>query len=213
VRCGRCWIHKSQMPKRCLDLLLAGLGLLLLMPLFALIAILIKLDSPGPVFFRQERVGRHGKLFRIHKFRTMQHAAADAGPQLTVGADARITRVGALLRTTKLDELPQLIDVLQGSMSLVGPRPEVPRYVALYPAALRDKVLSVRPGITDPASIEFRDEAARLAHAADPEYEYVHNILPRKLALASDYVDRASVATDLAVMTRTLRALLVDRRR
>jgi lipopolysaccharide/colanic/teichoic acid biosynthesis glycosyltransferase len=201
------------MPKRCLDVLLAGFGLLLLAPLFLLIALAIRFDSPGPVFFRQERVGRFGKPFRIHKFRTMQHAPAEAGPQLTVGADTRITRVGALLRNTKLDELPQLIDVLHGAMSLVGPRPEVPRYVAQYPAALRDKVLSVRPGITDPASIEFRDEAARLAHAADPEHEYVHHILPRKLALAAEYVDQASVATDLAVMTRTLRALVVDRRR
>ncbi|RZT95235.1 sugar transferase [Rivibacter subsaxonicus] len=195
------------MPKRGLDLLLAGLGLLLLAPLFLLIALAIKLDSSGPVFFRQQRVGRFGVPFRIHKFRTMQHSPQAAGPQITIGADARITRVGALLRATKLDELPQLIDVLSGSMSLVGPRPEVPRYVALYPAALRDKVLSVRPGITDPASIEFRDESALLAHAADPEREYVERILPRKLQLAADYVDRASLATDLAVMMRTLRAL------
>jgi lipopolysaccharide/colanic/teichoic acid biosynthesis glycosyltransferase len=201
------------MLKRAMDLLLAGIGLLLLAPLFGLIALAIKLDTPGPVFYRQQRVGRFGVPFRIHKFRTMRHAPADSGSPLTIGADPRITRVGALLRSTKLDELAQLVDVLQGSMSLVGPRPELPRYVALYPAALRDKVLSVRPGITDPASIEFRDEAARLAHAADPEHEYVHHILPRKLALAADYVDRASIGTDLAVMTRTLRALTTDRRR
>ena len=200
------------MLKRCLDLLLAGLGLLLLAPLFALIALAIKFDSHGPVFFRQERVGRFGKPFRIHKFRTMQHAPVDAGAQLTVGADARITRVGALLRNTKLDELPQLIDVLLGAMSLVGPRPEVPRYVALYPAALRDKVLSVRPGITDPASIEFRDEAGQLAHATDPEREYVESILPRKLALAAAYVDRSSVAEDLRVIGATLAELVRDRR-
>ena len=196
------------MLKRCLDLLLAGLGLLLLAPLFALIALAIKFDSAGPVFFRQERVGRFGKRFRIHKFRTMQHAPVDAGAQLTVGADARITRVGALLRNTKLDELPQLIDVLLGAMSLVGPRPEVPRYVALYPAALRDKVLSVRPGITDPASIEFRDEAAQLAHAADPEREYVESILPRKLALASRYVLTRNFSGDLRLILRTLKALV-----
>ena len=201
------------MIKRAFDLVLAGFGLVLLSPLLCAIALAVKLDSPGPVFYRQHRVGRHGVPFRIHKFRTMAHAERDAGPQLTVGADARITRVGAVLRRHKLDELAQLIDVLQGTMSLVGPRPEVPRYVALYPATLRDKVLSVRPGITDPASIEFRDEAARLAQAADAEHEYVHHILPRKLALAADYVDHASVATDLAVMTRTLRALVVDRRR
>ena len=113
------------------------------------------------MFYRQERIGRRGVPFRIHKFRTMRHDPLHAGPQITVGADARITRLGAFLRRTKLDELPQLLDVLRGAMSLVGPRPEVPRYVALYPAELRDVVLSVRPGITDLASIEYRDEAAR----------------------------------------------------
>jgi lipopolysaccharide/colanic/teichoic acid biosynthesis glycosyltransferase len=196
------------MPKRCFDLILAGLGLLLLAPLLLLIALAIKLDSPGPVFFRQERVGRRGVLFRIHKFRTMIHAPQPAGPLLTVGADARITRVGTLLRAAKLDELPQLIDVLRGSMSLVGPRPEVPKYVALYPAALRNKILSVRPGITDPASIEFRDESTLLDRAANPEREYIEQILPRKLQLAAHYVDHASLSTDLAVIGRTLRALL-----
>lgn len=201
------------MLKRALDLSLSGLGLSLLSPLFALIALAIKLDSPGPVFYRQERVGRHRQPFRIHKFRSMTHAPAIAGPELTVGDDERITRVGALLRTTKLDELPQLIDVLQGSMSLVGPRPEVPRYVALYPPELRDKVLSVRPGITDPASIEFRHEQALLAKAGDPELEYVNHILPRKLELAAEYVDNASLTTDLAVIARTLRAIFGERRR
>ena len=131
------------MAKRLLDLLLAGCGLIVLSPVLLAIALAIRLDSPGPVFFRQVRVGRHGREFRIHKFRTMTHAPQDRGPQLTVGQDARITRVGALLRRTKLDELAQLIDVLEGTMSLVGPRPEVPRYVALYPAGLREKVLSV----------------------------------------------------------------------
>ena len=122
----------GDLAKRAFDLALAALGLVLLSPLLAAIALAVTLDSPGPVFFRQERVGRGGVPFRIHKFRTMRHDAAGAGPQLTVGADARITRVGAFLRRTKLDELAQLLDVLAGSMSLVGPRPEVPRYVALY---------------------------------------------------------------------------------
>ena len=149
------------MVKRLFDLLLSCIGLLLLAPLLLLIALLIKLDSPGPVMFRQERVGRFGKPFRIHKFRTMRHEPAGQGLQITVGADRRITRVGGFLRASKLDELPQLLDVWLGDMSLVGPRPEVPRYVAHYPAELREKVLSVRPGITDIASIEYRDEIGR----------------------------------------------------
>jgi lipopolysaccharide/colanic/teichoic acid biosynthesis glycosyltransferase len=136
------------MAKRLFDWVLSSLGLLALSPLLLAIALLVKLDSPGPVFFRQERVGRYGKAFRIHKFRTMRHDPVGAGPQITVGADARITRVGAFLRASKLDELAQLIDVWLGDMSLVGPRPEVPGYVAHYPAVFRDKVLSVRPGIT-----------------------------------------------------------------
>ncbi len=193
------------MGKRVFDLVGAGAGLLLLSPLLLLIALAVRLDSPGPVLFRQERVGRGGRTFRIHKFRTMRHGAA--GAAITVGADARITRVGAFLRRHKLDELPQLIDVLQGSMSLVGPRPEVPRYVALYPQAVREKVLSVRPGLTDLASIEYRDESEQLARAADPEHEYVHVVLPRKLALAQAYVEQASLATDLRLIARTLAVL------
>ena len=156
------------MAKRLFDVLAAGVGLLLLAPLLAAIALWVRVDSPGPVFFRQQRVGRHGVPFRIHKFRTMAHAPVAAGPLLTVGADARVTRAGRFLRRTKLDELPQLVDVLQGTMSLVGPRPEVPRYVALYPPELRAVVLSVRPGITDPASLLFRDEGEVLGRAADP---------------------------------------------
>lgn len=195
------------MAKRTVDLLLAGAGLLLLLPLFAVIALWIKLDSPGPVFFRQERVGREGKPFRIHKFRTMRHQAGRAGPLITVGADARITRAGRWLRRSKLDELPQLIDVLTGHMSLVGPRPEVPRYVALYPAALKAKVLSVRPGITDPVSLEFADESALLARAADPEREYVEVLMPAKLRAAAAYAEHATLRTDLAVIGRTLRLL------
>lgn len=199
------------MGKRVFDLLLAGAGLLLLWPVLVLIAAWIKLDSPGPVFFRQERVGRHGRPFRIHKFRTMAaQRGGTAGPQLTVGADARITRAGAVLRRYKLDELAQLLDVLQGSMSLVGPRPEVPRYVALYPAELREKVLSVRPGITDFASIEYRDENALLARAADPEREYVEVVLPAKLQFAARYVDEASLGLDVRLILRTLRLICRD---
>jgi lipopolysaccharide/colanic/teichoic acid biosynthesis glycosyltransferase len=196
------------MAKRLFDLLLSSLGLLVLAPLLLLIALLIKLDSPGPVTFRQERVGRYGQPFRIHKFRTMRHEPAGQGLQITVGADRRITRVGGFLRASKLDELPQLLDVWLGDMSLVGPRPEVPRYVAHYPADVRDKVLSVRPGITDIASIEYRDESAVLARAADPEHAYIHEVLPHKLALAAQYVDRSSVGLDLWLIWRTLVAIV-----
>ncbi|HEX7638980.1 MAG TPA: sugar transferase [Burkholderiaceae bacterium] len=195
------------MSKRVFDLVAATVGLLVFgLPMLA-VAAWIRLDSPGPVFFRQERVGRHGRPFRIHKFRTMRVDAEASGPQITVGADARITRVGRILRDNRLDELPQFLDVLAGDMSLVGPRPEVPRYVAVWPPALRERVLAVRPGITDPASLEFRDEAALLAAAADPEREYVEVILPRKLARAADYADRASLWTDLAVIGRSVGVL------
>ncbi|MDE2094613.1 MAG: sugar transferase [Burkholderiales bacterium] len=211
------------MSKRLFDLLCAGAGLVLLAPLLLGIALWIKLDTPGPVFFRQQRVGRFGALFRIHKFRSMRADTArngaqddapdDAqggdhgGPQITVGADPRITRAGRFLRRTKLDELPQLFDVLAGSMSLVGPRPEVPRYVALYPAALRDKVLSVRPGITDPASIAYRDESTLLAQATDPERVYIEQVMPAKLRCAAEYVERMSLANDLRLIGATLRSL------
>lgn len=196
------------MLKRLFDLTGALLALALLWPLLLGIALLVRLDSPGPALFRQERVGRHGRPFRIHKFRTMTDDAPSRGLPLTVGADPRITRVGAWLRRTRLDELPQFLDILRGDMSLVGPRPEVPRYVALYPPALRDRVLAVRPGLTDPASLQFIDEAALLAAAADPEREYVEVILPRKLRAAADYAEHATLATDLRVLWRTLGALL-----
>ncbi|EHR72938.1 glycosyl transferase possibly involved in lipopolysaccharide synthesis [Burkholderiales bacterium JOSHI_001] len=197
------------MTKRALDLLLACIGLLLLAPLFALLALAIKLDSPGPVFFRQERIGRHGRPFRIFKFRTMAVTPPGSGPQITVGADARITRVGAFLRRTKLDELAQLIDVARGTMSLVGPRPEVPRYVAQYTPEQRARVLSVRPGITDFASLRYRHESDLLARAADPEREYVEVIMPEKLRVAGNYVEHASMAADLRAMGLTLRTVFV----
>ena len=197
------------MQKRLFDLLFSTVGVLLLWPVLLAIAVWIKLDSAGPVFFRQERVGRYGVPFRVHKFRTMRDVseAPAAGGEITVGADPRITRAGRFLRRTKLDELPQLFDVWVGKMSLVGPRPEVPRYVALYPPALRVKVLSVRPGITDMASIEYRDESTLLARAADPEREYRDVVMPAKLRCAVRYVDQMSLATDLRVIGATLRLL------
>lgn len=193
------------MAKRLFDVLLSALGLALVAPLLVGVALWIKLDSPGPVLFRQERVGRHGRPFFIHKFRTMR--VDNAGPQITVGSDPRITRSGRLLRASKLDELPQLWDVLRGAMSFVGPRPEVPRYVALYPAELRELVLSVRPGITDPASLQFRHESELLAAAADPEREYVEVVMPAKLALARRYVEQASLLGDIRLILATLAAL------
>ena len=194
--------------KRWFDLLASGVGLIALSPLLMLIALLIKLDSKGPVFFRQERVGRFGKVFRIHKFRTMVTDAERKGLQITVGADARVTRVGGMLRKYKLDELPQLIDVLLGDMSLVGPRPEVPRYVACYPEETKDIVLSVRPGITDWASIEYKDENRVLGLAEDPHRAYVEQVLPVKLGYYVDYVRRRTFLGDLKIIFATLVAIV-----
>lgn len=193
--------------KRALDVLAALLGLLVLSPVFAVTALLIRLDSPGPVFFRQERVGRHGIIFRILKFRTMR-VNSEAGRQITVGEDARITRIGKVLRRFKIDELPQLLNVLRGEMSLVGPRPEVPRYVACYPEGVRETVLSVLPGITDRASIEFKEENAMLAGATDPERTYIEEILPIKLDYYTHYVRERNFITDLGIIFSTLFAIL-----
>ena len=199
------------MPKRLFDLCCAAAGLVLLVPVLAAVALWVVWDSPGPAFFRQQRVGRAGRLFHIVKFRTMHPRAETAGPPLTVGADGRITRAGHWLRRTKIDELPQLFNVLLGHMSLVGPRPEVPRYVALYPDDLRTLVLSVRPGITDRASIEFRDESTWLGQSSDPERTYVEQILPIKLQYGADYARSHTLRGDLAIILRTLAALWTDR--
>jgi lipopolysaccharide/colanic/teichoic acid biosynthesis glycosyltransferase len=192
--------------KRVFDLLGATCALVLLAPLMVALAAWVKLDSPGPAIYRQERVGRHGRHFRIHKLRTMAHGAG--GAPLTVGADPRVTRAGRVLRRTRLDELPQLIDVLLGDMSLVGPRPDVPRYMDQVAPALRERVLRVRPGVTDPVALAHLDEALLLARAADPEREYVQHILPAKLAAAADYAERATLASDLRVLAATLWRLL-----
>jgi lipopolysaccharide/colanic/teichoic acid biosynthesis glycosyltransferase len=193
--------------KRVLDLLVAIVGLALLLPWLVLIAALIKLDTPGPVFFRQERVGLHGRVFRIFKFRTMTMDGGDSGPLVTATGDARVTRVGAVLRRHKLDELPQLIDVLRGTMSLVGPRPEVPRYLEHYPLQWRERLLSVKPGITDFASIRYHDEADKLARADDPEREYVQVVLPTKLRYALQYVEEPTIVNDLRVIGQTIRTI------
>ena len=193
---------RSLLLKRLFDMAASGIGLLLLAPLLLVLAAWIKCDSAGPVFFLQERVGLCGKLFRIIKFRSMrQH---HAGPQITVGEDARITRSGRFIRAYKLDELPQLINVLLGDMSLVGPRPEVPRYVALYPADVREEVLSVRPGMTDLASVQYRSESDLLASSSDPELTYTTVILPAKLALYQQYVRQRSLWLDVRIIGMTL---------
>ena len=196
----------SDLAKRALDLGLTLAALPLALPLMVAIALWVRLDSPGPALFRQERVGRGGCLFRIHKFRTMH--ADGAGPQVTAAGDTRVTRAGRWLRRTKLDELPQLIDVLKGDMSLVGPRPEVPRYMALYPDEARRLILSVRPGVTDRATIEFRDEERLLAAASDPERAYVEQVMPIKQRYYLDYVAQRSLAGDVRILWDTARALV-----
>jgi lipopolysaccharide/colanic/teichoic acid biosynthesis glycosyltransferase len=194
------------MLKRVFDLLAASLALGLLSPLLATIALLVRLDSPGPVLHRGERTGQHGQRFRIFKFRSMVQAADQVGPGITAGHDPRVTRVGRVLRKTKLDELPQFLNVLRGEMSIVGPRPEDPRYVALYSAAQR-RVLSVRPGITSIASLAFLNEEALLA-GDELGTLYTQVIMPRKLELDLEYVDRMSWALDLKLIVMTVLAMI-----
>ncbi len=191
------------MSKRLFDLLGAALGILLCSPLLILIACWIKLDSKGPVFFRQERIGKGGRPFRIHKFRTMVIDAEARGLQLTTGEDPRITPSGRFLRKYKLDELAQLFDVFSGEMSFVGPRPEVPKYVAHYSEEIKKIALSVKPGITDFASIEYRDENDILSHADDPEAAYIHQVLPVKLKYHKRYVQEQSFWLDIYLILKT----------
>lgn len=197
--------------RRLFNVTAASLGLVVLSPVLALVAVAVKLDSPGPVLFRQQRVGRGGRPFDILKFRSMRVDAPALGGQLTVGADPRITRVGHVIRSWKLDELPQLINVVRGEMDLVGPRPEVPKYVALYDEQQRE-VLDVRPGITDPASVEFRSESELMADHPDPETLYVEVIMPRKLALNLAYLRTRTLASDVGVIFATLLAVVRPRR-
>ena len=192
--------------RRLLDVIAAAGGLIVLSPLFLLTAVLIKRDSPGPVFYRARRVGKDGHEFRLYKFRSMVADADRQGPGITASGDSRVTRVGLMLRRTKLDELPQLINVLTGDMSLVGPRPEDPRYVALYTDEQR-QVLAVRPGITSAASLTYRDESALLA-GEDWERQYIQEIMPHKLAIDLDYQARRTLASDLNLILRTVLALM-----
>jgi probable sugar transferase (fragment) len=191
--------------KRVFDLVSSVIGLVVLAPILVLVSLFVWLGDRGPVFFRQERVSRGGRIFRIHKFRTMR--VANTGSQVTSADDDRITPLGKVLRKTKLDELPQLIDVALGDMSLVGPRPEVPRYVAMWGDEARAEILSVRPGITDPAAIAYRNEQDELAAAEDPEAHYTQVILPRKVAMYRDYVRNRSFTGDIKVILGTLAAV------
>ncbi|KAA0947517.1 sugar transferase [Pseudomonas sp. ANT_H14] len=195
------------MLKRFFDLFLSIFGLLVLAPFFMCLAFWIKLDSPGPVFFRQVRLGRYGIPFRIHKFRTMNINSEQEG-RLTIGSDGRITRSGHFLRKYKLDELPQLIDVFLGRMSLVGPRPEVQEFIDMYSKEIRERVLSVRPGITDRASIEMIDENQLLAGYSDPRKAYIDIILPVKQKYYLAYIDEQGFLIDLKIILATFSKLL-----
>ena len=189
--------------QRTFDILFSSIGLLMLLPVFLVMAVWIKADSEGPVFYRQVRVGMHGKLFRIFKFRSMR-LGSDKASQITIGErDSRITRSGIIIRKYKLDELPQLINVFTGDMSFVGPRPEVPKYVDLYTEAQRH-VLDVRPGITDMASIKYINENELLGKANNPEDYYIHTIMPDKLSINLEYVKNNSFMDDVTIIFKTL---------
>lgn len=187
--------------KRVFDLAMALVGLTGLAPVFAAIAVAIKLFDRGPVFFVQSRIGKDGRPFMIYKFRTMR--PVHRGPEITIGGDSRITPIGRILRKSKLDELPQLWNVLKGDMSFVGPRPEVAKYVAIYTESQRD-VLRLRPGITDPASFAFYDESELLAQAADPERYYRDVLVPEKIRINLAYAAQASLWTDLFLILATV---------
>jgi len=196
LRCG----------KRVFDFISGLLGLVLLVPLFLIIPLLIRICDGGPVFFRQRRVGREFKPFMLLKFRTMIHDAPQKGLPLTAGGDPRITAVGRVLRKTKMDEIPQLWNVLKGEMSIVGPRPEVPRYVESFPEDYKE-ILKIRPGITDYAAIEFRDEEAVLSKYKNPEEGYLNDVLPEKIRLYKKYTRDINLGNDLRLVFLTLRKI------
>ena len=194
--------------KRFFDFISSFLGLIILSPIIILIMLWIKRDSDGPVFFLQQRVGLNGKLFNIFKFRTMIPDAEQKGLKVTVGTDPRITKSGHFLRKTKIDELPQLLNVFFGQMSIVGPRPEVPEFMNEYSTEIRSKILSVRPGITDLASIEFTNEAEILAGSLDPKQKYIDDVMPIKAKFYMNYVDNNNFISDLKIILLTLKKIL-----
>ncbi len=194
--------------KRVFDVITSGILLVVLLPLFLAIAALIKLDSPGPAFFRQKRLGRDARLFEIVKFRTMFFDPGEHGPSITVGGDPRVTRLGRILRRFDVDELPALLNVFKGEMSIVGPRPEVPKFLPYYTNDLK-RVLSVKPGLTDLGTLAFRREAVFLRDE-DPEQKYAREILSRKLTLSLQYIGRQSFFYDLVIILKTLAAILFE---
>ena len=189
--------------KRCFDFVLSLMGLIALLPVFIVVAWVVKKDG-GPVFYRQQRVGKYGTLFNIYKFRSMVIDADKTGAKVTASHDPRITRIGSLLRKTKIDELPQLFNVLTGDISLVGPRPEVPYYVSKWPDACKKTILSVKPGITDYATLYYNDEQAILAKAEDPEKAYLKEVMPHKLRMYEQYVNDQSFWLDIRIILATL---------
>ncbi len=195
------------MLKRLIDIIISLLALIVLSPILALVAIIIKIDSPGPIFFQQDRIGRYGINFKILKFRTMKAIKQENSLKITVANDIRITRIGKYLRDYKIDELPQFINVLIGQMSLVGPRPEVEEYVRYYSKRDKELIFSIRPGITDLASIKFRNESEILAKETHPEEAYIKKVLPRKLKYYRFYVMKQSVILDFWIVWRTILAI------
>lgn len=191
---------------RFLDFMLSLIGLIILSPIMGIVAILVKVDSPGPVFYRARRIGRDGKTFRLFKFRSMVLEADRQGPGITVAGDQRVTRLGKLLRKYKVDELPQLINVLRGDMSLVGPRPEDPQYVALYTAE-QSKILKVKPGITGVAALTYRHEE-EILQGPDWEATYIQRVMPDKLALELAYQRRRTFWSDLGIIFKTFQIIL-----
>lgn len=196
--------------KRIFDIVASSIGLILVSPILISISVCIKLDSKGAVFFKQVRVGKDKKLFKIYKFRTMVTDAEKIGKQITIGNDKRITRVGKFIRKCKLDELPQLINVFKGEMSLVGPRPEVPKYVDLYDE-YQEQILLVQPGITDYASIEFRNENEILGNSINPEKIYIEEIMPAKIELNMKYIKNISLFEDLKLVINTIRVIILSK--
>lgn len=193
--------------KRCFDIAASFFGILFLLIPFAAVAVAVKCSSRGPVFFRQVRVGKNGREFRIYKFRTMVADAEKKGMQITVGGDSRVTGIGRVLRKTKVDELPQLFNVFAGQMSFVGPRPEVPHYVKMY-SDYQKNVLRIKPGITELASIVYRDENDVLAKSEDPERTYIEEIMPEKIKLNMQYMQKMNVFYDIYLIFRTFAAVL-----
>ena len=195
--------YKRKILKRLFDIFFSTVGLIVLSPIFLIVSILIKIDSKGPVFFKQKRVGQYENIFNIFKFRTMVHNAENIGSQITIGKDSRITKIGKILREYKLDELPQLINVFIGNMSFVGPRPEVLKYVSFYTEKEKE-IFEIKPGITDLASIKYSDENFVLGAIDNPEEYYKNVIMKDKLKLNFEYINKMSIFYDFKLIFKTI---------